>query len=196
MTTADYLAQLQALLPPGIAWARRAAATLTKLLAAFADEFARVDQRAADLVEESDPRTTSEMLPDWERVAGLPDPCVAVLGVEQTVEQRRAALVAKLTALGGQSRQYYIDLVAALGYPGATIDEYRPMTCNSNCNDALWSEDDRFAWQINLPSDGGVFRMNCNSPCDSPLAAWGDDAVECRIQRLKPGHTTALIAYV
>jgi len=184
LTAADYLAQLQALLPQGFAWPRQADAALTKQLLAWADELARVDGRAADLIDETDPRTTSELLSDWERVA------------DQTVEQRRAALVAKLTSRGGQSRQYFIDLAAALGYPGATIDEFRPFNCNSNCNDALLSEADRFVWKINLPSEGGIFIMNCNSPCDSPLAAWGDAAIECRIQSLKPAHTTALVAYV
>lgn len=196
MTSDDYLAQQQALLPRGKAWPRSRDARMTKILQANADGFARVDRRVDDLIEEADPRTTSELLSDWEEVAGLPDPCVVASGATQTKEQRRAALVAKLTAQGGQSRQFFIDLAAALGFPGATVDEYRPFKCNSKCDDALWTEDDRFAWKINLPSTGGVFTMNCNSPCDSPLVAWGDSTVECRIQRLKPGHTTALVAYV
>lgn len=196
MTAADYLAQLQALLPSGDAWPRAADATLTKLLSAFADELAAADMRATDVLNESDPRTASELLIDWEMAAGLPDPCVAASGAIQTVEQRRAALVAKLTSLGGQSAEYFIGLAAALGYPGATIDEYRPFNCNGNCNGALSSEADRFCWQINLPSAGGTFPMNCGSPCDSPLSAWGDEPVECRLQRLKPAHTDVIIAYV
>lgn len=196
MTAASYLAQLQALLPPGLAWPRSPDATLTKLLAAFADDLSRVDQRADDVFNEADPRSTAEMLADWERVAALPDPCVTASGAAQSVAQRRAALVAKLTSSGGQSRQYFIDLASALGYPGATIDEYRPFTCNSECDDALWSEADRFVWKINLPDSGGTFFMSCNSPCNSALASWGDEAVECRIQRLKPAHTTAIVAYV
>jgi len=187
-----YLQQLQALLPPGKAWSRAADAVLTKLLKGLALEPARLDARVDALIDEADPRTTSELLPDWERVAGLPDPCV---NQELTVEQRRAALVSKLTLVGGQSRQYYIDLAEQLGYPGATIDEYRPMTCNDDCNDALWSEADRFVWQLNLPSDGGFFEATCNSPCDSPLQSWGDEVIECRISRYKPAHTTVLFAY-
>lgn len=171
-------------------------AALAAELAAEGAALDAADHASDGILREAGPRTTSELLADWERVAGLPDPCVVASGAEQTVEQRRAALVAKLISLGGQSRQYYIDLAAALGYPGATIDEFRPFNCNDDCNDALWSQADRFAWKINLPSDGGVFLMNCNSPCDSPLGAWGDDAIECRIQRLKPAHTTALVAYV
>lgn len=193
LSAEDYLRQLQALLPQGPAWPRDPDAVLTQLLAALAEEYARVDQRGEDLVNEADPRNTSELLADWERVAGLPDVCVTI---EQTVEQRRAALVSKLTSLGGQSRQYFIDLADALGYPGATITEYRPMNCNDDCNDALWSELDRFTWLLTLPSVGGTFIMHCNSTCDDALASWGDEAIECRVNRYKPAHTTAFFAYV
>lgn len=188
-----YLQQLQALLPRGLAWPRAASAYLTKLLSAFSEEFARFDQRVDDLINEADPRTTTELLPDWERVAGLPDACVTI---EQTIEQRRSALVTKLTLLGGQSRAYFIAMAAGLGYQDTTIDEYLPMTCNDTCNDALYSENDRYVWQINLKSDGGVFIANCQSPCDSPLQAWGDEVIECRINRYKPAHSIAIFAYV
>jgi len=193
LSAEDYLHQLQALLPQGPAWPRDPEAVLTQLLAALAEEYARVDQRGEDLVNEADQRTTSELLADWERVAGLPDVCVTI---EQTVEQRRAALVSKLTSLGGQSRQYFIDLADAMGYPGVTITEYRPMNCNDDCNDALWSELDRFTWLLTLPAIGGTFIMNCNSTCDDALASWGDEAIECRINHFKPAHTTAYFAYI
>lgn len=147
---------------------------------------------ADQLLLEADPRTCSLMLADWERTYDLPDPCVHVA---QTVDQRKAALVSLATLQGSQSRQFYIDMAAAMGYPGATIDEFRPMNCNDNCNSALWSAADRFVWQINLPYAGGVFVMNCNSACDSPLSAWGDETIECRINRFKPAHTTAVFAY-
>lgn len=193
MIANDYLRQLQSLLPQGQAWPRDSEATLTQLLAALAEEFSRVDRRGEDLVNEADPRNTSDLLPDWERIAGLPDTC---LTAGQTIEQRRAALVSKLTSLGGQSRQYFIDIAAALGYPGATIDEFRPMNCNDDCNDAVASEADRFAWRINLPSLGGAIVMNCNSTCNDALQAWGDEVIECRINHFKPAHTTAIFAYV
>lgn len=196
MSRADYLIQLQALLPQGPAWPREPAALLTRLLDAFAEEFARIDARADQLIDEADPRTTYELLADWERVTGLPGTCALLAGIDFTVEQRRAALVTKLTERGGQSRAYFIAMAADLGYLGAAIEEYRPMTCNDTCNDALWSDDDRFAWTLQLPSDGGIFLATCNSPCDSPLAAWGNDQLECAINEDKPAHTTVLFAYV
>jgi uncharacterized protein YmfQ (DUF2313 family) len=82
-----------------------------------------VDGRAADLLEiESDPRSTVELLPDWERNWGLPDPCIQS---PQTVSQRQFALVQRMTIQGGQSRQFFIDIAKQIGYD-ITITEYRP----------------------------------------------------------------------
>jgi uncharacterized protein YmfQ (DUF2313 family) len=193
MTGHDYLLQLQALLPRGLAWAITQTSTLSMLLRAWADEFARVDLRCDQLLDEADPRTTLELLPDWERVAWLPDPCVMI---DQSVDQRRAALLSKLTATGGQSRAYFIALAESMGYAGATIDEYLPANCNGNCNDALYSEDDKYAWTLNLPlSTGGVFVANCNGNCNDALQSWGDEALECRINKYKPAHTSVIFAY-
>jgi len=74
MTAEEYLSQLQALLPPGAAWPRQGDAELTAVLQALADEFARVDQSADRLIDESDPRTASDLLTGWEADTGLPDP--------------------------------------------------------------------------------------------------------------------------
>lgn len=193
VTAEENLQQLLALLPKGPAWPRESGTVLYEQLANFADELARINLRIIDLVNEADPRTTYELLSDWERVAGLPDPCVT--DDDQTIEQRQIALTAKLTLRGDQSRPYFINLAAGMGYPDATIDEFLPMTCNDTCNDALWSEDDKFTWQINLPSDGGIVYANCNSDCTVPLQSWGDQAIECRINRYKPAHTVVIFAY-
>lgn len=193
LTAADYLAQLQALLPQGFAWPRQADAALTQLLLAWAGELARVDGRAADLVEEADPRTTAELLADWERVAGLPDPCVAALGINQTTAQRRAALVAKLTTIGGQSAAYYIALAARLGYT-ITITEYKTFTVRSKVNDPLNDLPWRFVFTVNAPLNT-VRRFTVRSAVNDPLAAWGNELLECVISRLKPAHTHVLFAY-
>lgn len=192
MTTDDYLAQLQALLPQGPAWPREPDATLTRLLAAWADELARVDGRAAQLLEEADPRTAYELFADWERVAGLPDPCTPA---GASLEERRLPLVQRLTMLGGASRQYFVDLAAALGYANATVTEFRPFSCTSECAAALnpapaWPH----AWQLNLPATR-LTAMTCASGCDAHLRAWGDSTLECVVERLKPAHTEVLFTY-
>lgn len=191
MSRAEYLSQLQALLPQGPAWPREPDALLTRLLDGFAEEFARVDARADQLIDEADPRTTYELLADWERVAGLPGECVASLA--QTVEQRRAALVAKLVERGGQSRAYFIALAAKLGYT-VTITEFDEWTFDSDVDAPLTGTDWRFAFQVNAPLNT-VGEWTFDSDVDAPFAWWGNELLECAINNDKPAHTVALFAY-
>ena len=193
MSRGDYLSQLQALLPQGPAWPREPDALLTRLLDGFAEEFARVDARADQLIEEADPRTTYELLADWERVAGLPGTCALLAGIDLTVEQRRAALVAKITERGGQSRAYFIALAALLGFT-ITITEFHEYSVNDDIESALNGEDWNFAWQINAPLNT-VIDMTVASNVDTPLSVWGNALLECALSKDKPAHTVALFAY-
>lgn len=113
MSADNYREQLQALLPRGSAWPRDAGAVLTQVLDGMAQEFARVDVRVDNLLDEVDPRTTFELLTDYERVHGLPDPCVTDA---LTIDQRRNALVSKFSGLGGQSTAYFLSMLERLGY--------------------------------------------------------------------------------
>lgn len=193
LTETNYLRQLQALLPPGPAWPKDDDATLTQLLGALAAELARVDGRAWQLIEEADPRTTAELFLDWERVAGLPDACAVAYGGEQTMAQRRAALVGRLVTLGGQSSAYFIGLAAALGY-AITITEFSEHTVNDDVNHPLYDSAWNFAWQVNAALNA-VTEITVESGVDEPLSAWGDSLLECVINRLKPAHTAVLYSY-
>lgn len=116
--------------------------------------------------------------------------------VPQTLEQRRAALSAKIVERGGQSRGYFLALAARYGFLGATItDNYRRATCNGNCNSKLYGPSDLFTWTVSLPAAGGVFRATCNSDCNTPLQSWGHSLVEGAISDDKPAHTTVLFSY-
>ena len=193
LTDADYLIQLQALLPPGPAWPQDDAATMTRLFAGLAQELARVDGRALQLLEEADPRTTAELFADWERVAGLPDACAVAFGGDQTVAQRRAALVGRLATLGGQSAAYYIGLAAALGY-AITITEFGEHTVNDDVEHPLYSAAWIFSWQVNAALNT-ITDITVESTVEDPIGAWGNSLLECVIKRLAPAHTSVLFSY-
>jgi uncharacterized protein YmfQ (DUF2313 family) len=189
----DYLAQLQALLPPGPAWPKDADAPLTKMLSGLSQELARVDARALELVEEVDPRTTAELFADWERVAGLPDACVVAFAGDQTAAQRRASLVGRLATLGGQSPAYYIALAASLGYT-VTITEFSEHSVNDDVERALYGTAWNFAWQVNAGLNT-VIEITVESLVDDSIAIWGNELLECVLKRLAPAHTTVLFSY-
>ena len=118
----DYCSAFLALLPQGQAWPKQPGSTLERACCGLAQYWGFVDSRAADLLErESDPRYTFELLPDWERNFGLPDPCYEA---PQNYAERIAELLRRMTMEGGQSRQFFIELAATLGYT-VTITEYR-----------------------------------------------------------------------
>jgi len=118
----DYGTAFLSLLPQGQAWPRQPGSTLELACRGLAKYWGEVDRRAADLlVQESDPRRTIELLPDWERNWGLPDPCYEE---PLTIAERQQALVMRMTMLGSQSREFFIEVAAMIGYT-ITITEYR-----------------------------------------------------------------------
>lgn len=185
-----YRDHLQALLPQGAAWSRDPAAALTRLLHAIADGMAAFDGRADALLDEADPRSAAELLPDWERVCGLPGPCA---GPAPTLAERRAAVVSKLTSRGGQSIAFFVALAASLGYT-VTITEFRPATCNSACTAAINPHPWHYAWRVDAPAET-VRVLTCNSGCDEAIRHWGNEVLECSVRAAAPAHTHVLFGY-
>lgn len=191
LTADNYLQQLQNLLLRGKAWTREVGSVMRFLLAGIAEEFARVDLRADQLINEADPRLTNELLIDWERVAGLPDPCASELG--NTVALRRTLLTYKLTNVGGQSKQFYIDIAARLGYT-VTITEFKRHTVRSAVNYPLYNAEWVFTWQVNAAAET-LRPFTVKSGVNQALRVWGNELLECNINRLKPAHTHVLYSY-
>lgn len=193
LSATDYLRQLQALLPEGPIWPRLLGSRLTALLEGIAQELARIHNRALDLLEEADPRTTYELLSAWERVFGLPDSCT-VVGAE-TVAERQLRLAQKYAALGGQDREYFTTLADKLGYADADITEFAPYHCESDCEASVFPEEWRHVWRVDIQQETRIVEMTCESACDEPIRVWGDFALECVIDKLKPAHTHVFFSY-
>lgn len=187
-TSADYERHLLSLRPRGPAWAAE-----DPHLAAVAAELARAHGRAVQLVDEADPRTTGELLPDWERVTGLPDDCLVALGISQTTAQRIDSLVARLTTVGGQSGAYFVQLAASLGY-AITVTEFDLHDVTDDVDAGLYAEPWQYVWEVSAVQDEvGVFSVA--DTADDPLAWWGNESLECVIRRLKPAHTHVIFTY-
>lgn len=191
LDSSDYQTLLLNLLPPGPAWPRDDSQS-SRWADGLSQELARLDARADVLVEEADPRTTSELLADWERVAGLPD-CCAPLDQVLTEGQRRALLVHRLTETGGQSREYYIQLAAYYGY-NIGIQEIAPHTCNSDCQYPVYGQEWQFVWKV-FAGSTTITYFNANSSGIEPIAKWGDPFLECLLNSVKPAHTVIIFCY-
>lgn len=186
---ADYLSALQGLFPLGPAWPKDDTAPLTRLFTGLAAEFSRVDGRGDSLVNEADPRTTYEMLTDWERVAGL-------AGGSLQVSQRQLDLVSRLTSRGGQTAAYYIALGVALGL-SVTITEFREWSFDSDDDQTLYDSAWAFAWQVNIPyvTSAAAIDWTFDSDDDEPFAIYSNVLDVSAFIADKPAHTTVLFAY-
>jgi uncharacterized protein YmfQ (DUF2313 family) len=207
----DYAAALAALLPTGAAWPRDSDGDLMGFVAGLAGIWGgEIAGRADDLlVRETDPRSTLEMLTDWERAFGLPDPCVAE---PLTIGDRQKALVAKMTTQGGQSRAYFIALAASIGY-AITIREFAPFMCGiSEVGDTrpTGTAGEAFRWEIGAPEMrfywtvkvGAVrltwFRVGgggSQTGVDPHLRIALATDLECLLRRWKPAHTDVIFDY-
>ena len=193
-TAEHYAEQLQALLPPGPAWDPERVPELQQVITGLSREFARIDGRAFDLLNEMDPATVSELVPDWERVMNLPDPC---LGLKPLFADRRLSVRQRLVATGGQNAAFYIDIAVSQGYPDATVTEHRaPRMGRSRFGSAhfgTWNA--QFMWTLNT---GGRQRQGRRFG----VSYWGErfgtnpgNALECLIRRPAPAHTVVHINY-
>ena len=107
-----YRDQIHALLPSGRAWPEEAGTTLDDLVRAIAAEFADIDLSDARLLDEIRPDSTVDLLPDWERVLGLPDSCSQL---SSRIAIRRASLLAKLVAQPTMNPSAYEAVAAEFG---------------------------------------------------------------------------------
>lgn len=193
MSRADYLSQLQALLPQGPAWQRNADAVLTRILEGLAEEFARVDGRAAQLINEADPRTTFEMLADFEQAFTL-YAFSQIDGSELSIDQRRANLVARMTELGSQSRAYFIGKAAKLGFI-ITITEFKEWSVGDDVEATLYGAEWNFAWQVNAPLITAS-EWSVESDVEMPFSiVWLTALLEASLHEDKPAHTVLLFNY-
>ncbi|CAG9194322.1 conserved hypothetical protein [Paraburkholderia caribensis] len=192
LTAADFLSVLQALMPRGRIWPRDPDAIQTKTLAGCAPTFARLTARCNQLLIDGFPASAYELLPEWESSLGLPDPCA---GAAPTIAQRQQQVVARFSSSGGQSIEYFIDFAAALGYT-ITIEQFTQaraglLKAGGPVNGYDWN----FAWKITAPLNTVVRAVAGAMAAGDPLAAWGNNVLECEINAVKPAHTIPIFAY-
>lgn len=206
----EYWHAITALLPQGIAWPRWPTATIMEAFRGWAGIMGFVDNRDGDLLErESDPRQTVEMLDQWERAWGLPDPCYEG---PQTIGERQKHLVLRMTMLGAQSRQFFIDAAAFIGYT-ISISEYRPfMVGIDRCGDnreyladgglgpwpcQIGAPTMRFVWTVHVHRVRLTwFRASKGQAgIDPHLRISLALDLECVIRRWRPAHTEVLFDY-
>ena len=219
-TADDFADAFQRHLPTGAVWPRGPDTTQRAAIRALMPTYERSWALACDLPVETLPATAVALLPEWELSLGLPDPCA---GPDPTIAQRQAHVVARLTQSNGPSIPSLTAFAAALlpnasqplladdgtplladdgtplladGEYGITIREFRPsiagrMRAGDPVASAAWAH----AWQVVTPATiTSYFRAGSNRAGER-LTTWGNNVLECEMERLKPAHTVLGFAY-
>ncbi len=187
-----YLDALLALLPAGPisdTW-RQADSHAQRLLDAFAASVERFHAYSQQLIEEASPASANQMLRQWEVLAGLPNPCTTT---SQTVEQRRAAVMARLTQQQSPTPAGVIAQAARIGYT-VELEEYHLTTCLSDCLRPLYTDEWAHALGVRGPRTA-VSYATCLDECMTPLAIWGATDLECAMGQLLPAHVAPIYKY-
>lgn len=191
LTGAQYSEQLRALLPPGKALDDAGNGVLTQLLNGMAQEFARVDVSAGDLIDESIPSTTFQLLPDWEHICALPDNCTPAV---QTIDQRRQAVVARLLGNGTPSIPYLTQLASQLGY-AITIVKRCARRHGTQMGTPYGLTPWQFVWEVHAPLNTVVHRAYSGSVMGTAYATWQNAVLECVMRQHAPAHTIVNFIY-
>jgi len=177
------------LFPKGKAWKFKENSNFSKLLSAFAVEYARLDSRVDDLIEEVDPRTTNELISAWESLTGFPDTCISSTG--ETLSERRDSVVRRLTQTGSLSKEFFISMAKDLGYE-IVIKESHPfrMGINSNMGTPLRDPGFQYVWDVFTAAFASVnFKMGVGQMGDPLVKFAGFSQLGCIFGSLKPAQT-------
>ena len=192
LDTEGYRDSIHKLLPSGRAWPEETGTALDSLVEAFAAQMAEIDVGAAAMLEEVRPDTTFDLLPDWERILGLPDSC-SVLG--STFAIRRASMLTKLIAQPTQNASGYRAIAAEFGTT-ISIREHDQTRADAiaglDTTNGRW----RYVWWIDIPSDADFQEWSVLSDVTEALIiVERNTELECRLQDAAPAHTHLIIAY-
>lgn len=186
--------QLKDLLPQGIVWEYDPDTNIDGLILSLQSRLQAAEYDLVDLFNDLMPdSTTGNFLDRWETQVGLPNDC-SKFSVFTSL-QRRQNVLSQLNATGGQSIQYYLDVMEIMGYPNNTITEYSALRIGDPCDSAVRGEDWDYAWSISIP-DQISSRFNAQSDCDDPLDSGTDQWLQCLMLKIKPAHTILFFDYM
>lgn len=187
-------AVIEQLRPAGKLWTPRATGPLREIREAFAVMQIEFRDAVAVLLEkEADPYQTSALLPEWERWLGLPEPGLPV-DPPPTTSERRAAIVAKLRAIGGQSPFYFVDLAAQMGYV-IEIEEFDRSKIGCKIDTPIREEEWEFTWCVHAPAATIHHAKVGLAVAGDPIGTVGNELLEVFVNKFKPAHTVVFFAY-
>jgi uncharacterized protein YmfQ (DUF2313 family) len=188
----DFTQALLGLMPRGRIWPRDTDSVIVRTVSSFAPSWERQTTSLAELIADAFPSNPVQLLFEWEETLGLPNPFAGI----QSLAQRQAQVLNKFANDGGQSVPYFLSVLTALGFLGATITEFAPFRAGiSHAGDPVNSEAWFFTWLITAPNLSVSYFSADTSTAGQPLYTLiGADELEYVIKQYAPAHTIPLFA--
>lgn len=175
------------LLPQGYAWPREPDTVLYRYWLAVAEEQRRLHDRGCQLLEvESFPCSSVELLPDWERVFGLPDECTPA-GL--SLAERQIALCLKIAMRGRQDPAFFVEIAALVGFEVEIIERFpdRVGLARAGCATVA---DCPYWWTVRvLHQTVSYAKAGCSVAGLGLCIPPNIDLLRCVIRRAAPAHT-------
>lgn len=199
---------VESILPSGLAlWPRGAAwgspdgmaissdSTLANFTRALMGVFADLYSRLWNITYETRSATLVDSLADWERDHGLPEPCTVN---EQTIEDRRRFLRAKVATNGYVSPEDFVRLADFHGYSIAIEepDAFRVGETECGSSDEISNVALEQQWVIHvrdIPYE--LFEAGVGEAGVTRLLDYDGGPLECVIQRVAPAWTYPFFNY-
>lgn len=194
--SADHVHQeMLSLLPPGWIWPRAGEdSLLAAVLRPAAVLIAEIEATSEAMMDEIDPRTAVDCLPDFERVLG-PDPCgrdsagLSLAARQQLAHQR-------WTARGGQSIAYFTALAARRGMEIRIREAHPSQVGVLLAGDELVNSPEQFVWRIELLLGQWDFFRAGEHTAGDLLYTFELSDIECDLRRLQPAQSRLIFTYV
>ncbi|QCE34131.1 DUF2313 domain-containing protein [Acetobacteraceae bacterium] len=185
-TAEDFIKAIMALFPSGPIWNRSKGSFLYKLHFILAISFSKNANDAFDLLRDAFPSSSVFLLPEWEKTLGLPNKC---FGDKQSLQQRRASVISRLTNNGGSSVQYYTDLAKSLGFE-ISIEEFSSakagrLKAGKPCWGKIWNN----VWRITISKISYQYFKAGTSKSGDPIRTWQLSALPCLLSSIVPVNT-------
>lgn len=188
LSPTQYLDAALKLLPIGLAWNRHPSSNLGKILAIRAEQLSQVNETAHQLVKERMLNNAFLLLEDWEAFYGLPE-CSEI----NTIEARRAALIAKDNEVGSFNKHYLEELAERNGYRINVVSHY-PHHCGRDCIYPLYPQEN--AWRVFIyTTSKNIRHATCLEDVNQELVLFERSKVECFLKRFCYSHLEMIFIY-
>lgn len=194
-TLSRVLDEAAALLPTGAIWRGGEPTKLRSLLSALALGPAFSEERAGDALRESDPRLTTELLSAWEAALGLPDDC---LEAPESTAERRALVLSRAVGARGGTPSFFVALAETVGAP-VTVQEGQATPARAGitrAGDTVRGELEDLVWEVFAPLNPVSKARAGIARAGDPLGTFGNELLECVLERYVPAHTFLNFRYV